>query len=139
MRVTLFMWLLLLGMFQFAYSDTFYAVAPTVTPAPTTTPPAIIRQDPPKTQRAIINEIVLKNAEKYGVSANTLHAVISCESGYKTTAIGDHGNSYGLVQIYLRFHPEVSKEEAFDPEFAIAFLAKNIAAGRGYWWTCYPK
>jgi hypothetical protein len=79
--------------------------------------------------------------------------IISCESGWNYTVQSNHkyhpGNtpkglspgmreqSYGLVQIHLPAHPHISKEQATDPEFAVDFLAKNIAAGRASMWSCY--
>jgi len=79
--------------------------------------------------------------------------IISCESQWSTAIQSNHryheGNtpkgynvgtreqSYGLVQIHLPAHPSITKEQATDPEFAVDFLAKNIAAGRASMWSCY--
>lgn len=82
---------------------------------------------------SLIEEI----AQEKAVSADILKTVINCESGYKTNAIGDNGHSRGLVQIYDDYHPNISHEQAFDPVFAINFLADNINAGKGHLWTCY--
>lgn len=84
-----------------------------------------------------------------------MDAIINCESQYHPTIQSKHvykhsdpqrgiyaggrEQSYGLVQIHLPAHPHVSYEEAIDPEFAVEFLAKNIAAGRANMWTCYRK
>ena len=81
-----------------------------------------------------------------------MSGIISCESGWSTdiqsnhryTATnapkgykpGDREQSYGLVQIHLPAHPHISKEQAKDPEFAIEFLAKNVAKGKQGMWTC---
>ncbi len=48
-------------------------------------------------------------------------------------------DSWGLAQIHLPAHPEVSKEQATDPEFAIDFLVKNVSEGKAYMWTCSGK
>ena len=50
---------------------------------------------------------------------------------------GQREQSFGLVQVHLPAHPTVSKEQAIDPEFAIDFLAKNLAQGRGAMWSCW--
>lgn len=78
--------------------------------------------------------------------------IISCESGWSVAIQSNHRytdnapkgysagmreQSYGLVQIHLPAHPNISKEEATDPEFAVDFLAKNIAAGHASMWSCY--
>ena len=41
-----------------------------------------------------------------------------------------------LVQIKVE---DITKEQAFDPEFSIDFLAKNLAKGNGKIWTCFSK
>jgi hypothetical protein len=66
-----------------------------------------------------------------------MEAVIKCESGHNPNAVGDHGYSFGLVQIYLPAHPDISKEQALDPEFALDFLASHLANRQGYFWTCW--
>jgi hypothetical protein len=81
-----------------------------------------------------------------------MSGIISCESGWNYTVQSNHRyttnapkgytsgmreQSYGLVQIHLPAHPSISKEQATDPEFAVDFLAKNIAAGRASMWSCY--
>lgn len=81
--------------------------------------------------------------------------VIACESGYNPTIqshhryktdrphegvrAGEREQSFGLVQIHLPAHPNVSYQEAIDPEFAVDFLAKNLSQGRGGAWTCYNQ
>lgn len=76
-------------------------------------------------------------AEKYGVSKNVMRTVVQCESRWNTNAIGDNGNSHGLVQIHLPSHPTILKVEATNPDFALNFLAKNLSQGKGAMWTCY--
>jgi len=76
-------------------------------------------------------------ADEYKVSRATMRSVVSCESQWNKTAIGDHGNSYGLVQIHLPSHRSVTEEMATDPEFALRFLAGHLAEGNGNMWTCY--
>ena len=87
----------------------------------------------PKTTQQLITFYALK----YNVNKNIMRKVISCESNYKVDAIGDSGKSFGLVQIHLPSHPHITKEQAFDPDFALNFLAKNIAKNKGKMWTCY--
>ena len=72
-----------------------------------------------------------------GLDPDKVEAVIQCESQFDKDAVGDHGNSYGLVQIYLPANPSISKEEALDPFFSINFLLTEWKLGRGHLWTCY--
>jgi hypothetical protein len=90
---------------------------------------------PPKT----ISELIAQYATLYKVSPITMTKVIKCESEGKSSAIGDGGHSYGLVQIHLPSHPEVTKEQALDPEFATQFLAKGIHNKQLHQWTCGRK
>lgn len=84
-------------------------------------------------------QLITFYSQKYDVNEKLIRKVIRCESRYKTDAVGDGGKSYGLVQIHLPSHPYVSKEQAFDPDFALDFLAKNVAEGKGKMWTCYRR
>ena len=83
-----------------------------------------------------IKEEIEKVAKEYGVSAEVMHTVINCESQYNPKALGDSGHSRGLVQIHDEYH-DVSDEDAYDPAFAINFLAKALSNKQGYLWTCY--
>lgn len=84
-----------------------------------------------------VKSLVPVYAALYGASQAVLEAVISCESGYRWDESGDHGESWGAVQIHLPDHPDISKAQALDPEFAVGYLARNVAQGRGSMWTCY--
>ena len=76
-------------------------------------------------------------ATKYGVSSEVMNVVIKCESEYNIKALGDGGKSRGLSQIHSYYHPDVLDEEAYNPEFAIEFLAEKLSKGEGYLWSCY--
>lgn len=95
-----------------------------------------VAPEPPKAPRTIL-ELINDSAMKYGVKASVMHTVIKCESGYNPNAVGDFGKSYGLVQIHLPSHPEISKAQALDREFAIDFLAKKLSTHQGRMWTCF--
>lgn len=84
-----------------------------------------------------VRECVDKYGELYKVSTSTINAVISCESRFNESAVGDNGHSLGLVQIHMPSWPSISPKEAYNREFAIKFLVKNISAGNGRIWTCY--
>lgn len=86
-----------------------------------------------------IREIISIEAREHNVSEEVMNKVINCESEYNPQAVGDQGHSYGLVQIHNLYHPEVTKAQALDPEFAIDFLATNLELGNGKLWSCYRK
>ena len=83
--------------------------------------------------------LVTYYAKRYKVSEKTMRAVIKCESGWNTKAINNSKIEYsaGLVQINLRAHKNITLAQAQDPNFAIRFLASNLAKGNGRIWTCY--
>lgn len=74
---------------------------------------------------------------EYGVSSELMRKIIHCESSFNPLAVGDNGYSFGLVQIHLPSHPQVTREQALDPEFAVTFLADKLSKNQGYLWTCY--
>lgn len=50
--------------------------------------------------------------------------------------VGDRERSFGPVQIHEPAHPNTTREQAVDPDFALDFLAENVANGRSSMWTC---
>ena len=74
-------------------------------------------------------------------------SVINCENKEWDTDLqsriinkkGVREKSYGLSQIHLPSHPNISLEQATDPDFAIEFMAQNLSKGKGKMWTCYRK
>jgi hypothetical protein len=101
-------------------------MVPIATAAPIT-PPQVID----------LGVLVEQTAEEYGVSASVMKAVIECESQWNITALGDNGESRGLVQIHRPSWPDITDAEAYTPEFAIDFLARKLSEGKGRLWTCY--
>lgn len=78
-------------------------------------------------------------ANKYNVSSEVMLKVIDCESRGVETAVGDGGDSHGLVQIHLPSWPEITQEQAINPGFALDFMAKRFSEGRYSLWSCYRK
>lgn len=64
--------------------------------------------------------------------------IVSCESGWDLTAhkLTQKENSWGLVQINLKAHINITKAEAVDPIFSLQYLAQNISTGNSSMWTC---
>lgn len=104
----------------------------------TTTPKIIAPRSP--------RELAEAAAIKYGLNVEHFKAVIACESHWKTNVqsqypdpTGPNGkeDSWGLVQIHLPSHREVTRAEAIDPAFAVEWMAKEWAVDRAYEWTCW--
>lgn len=50
--------------------------------------------------------------------------------------VGDRERSFGIVQIHEPAHPNITREQALDPDFALDFLAYNVSKGKSGMWTC---
>lgn len=95
--------------------------------------------EPVSVHEYTIPEMIEHSAEKYGVSFDILTNVISCESSYNSNAIGDYGESYGIAQIHLPDHPDITKEQALDADFSIDWMAQQFSLGHATMWSCFRK
>jgi len=68
-----------------------------------------------------------------------MYQTVKCESSFNPKAVGDHGTSIGLSQIHLPAHPDITKKEAENPDFALQFMASEFSKGRQWEWSCYTK
>lgn len=108
-------------------------------PQPTATAPIEVKNS------SLCDESVSKcisyYSKKYDVPESILSSIIKCQSSNNPMA---HNNSpvedsWGLVQINLKAHTNITKAQATDPEFAVEFLAKNFDKAPRMWVTCYRK
>lgn len=53
------------------------------------------------------------------------------------TKAGDQELSFGLAMIHLPSHPDVTKEQAQDPDFALRWMVDEFAQGHEWQWTCW--
>lgn len=83
--------------------------------------------------------LISRYSASYGVSEADLKATLTCESHLKPDAIGDQGTSFGIAQIHLPAHPNISKAQALDPAFAIRWTAQQFAQGHQAMWTCWRE
>lgn len=95
--------------------------------------------------KAELIDKVYTYAEQYDVSPKTMISIINCENTNWDPTLqsrivnkkGIREESYGLSQIYLPAHPNITKENAIDPDFSLDFMANNLAEKNGNIWTCY--
>ncbi len=66
-----------------------------------------------------------------------LKAIAKCESGLNSSALGDKGKSVGLFQIHLPSHPNISRTDAKDPYFSLAFAIEQYYSDNLDIWTCH--
>lgn len=50
---------------------------------------------------------------------------------------GEQEESYGIAQIHLPDHPEISVEQAQNPEFAVSYMAIEFSRGHASAWSCW--
>lgn len=91
------------------------------------------------------SSIIEKYALKWQIqgSEELMKSLIQCESSGNPLAhaLTQKEDSWGVSQINLLAHTNITKEQAIDPEFAIDFMAKHIASGDAprMWYTCYKN
>ena len=88
-----------------------------------------------------LEAIATSSAARYDLSRKATRQmlkVIQCESGWDTTVVSSTGD-YGISQLNLSAHPEITKEEAFDPHFSLDWLAHEWSLGHQNLWVCYGQ
>lgn len=101
---------------------------------------------------------IVAYASKWGVSDVLVRDLVSCETGgsfdpdIRSSAIydfsrpaqgieeGGRERSYGLAQIHLPDNQNISLEQAIDPDYALNFMAQELAAGNAWRWKrCFDS
>lgn len=93
----------------------------------------------PVTPEEDVLEYIDKVAKDKNLNASLMKNVIDCESEFNPRAVGDGGDSLGLVQINMPSHKYISPEQAYNPHFAIDFMADMWSKGHADAWTCYRQ
>jgi len=88
------------------------------------------------TMKAMLMPLVMEAEKKHGVRWQILCGKLTNEGAWDPGAVGaSDPNDLGLSQINVLAHPQVSPEEAYDPEFAIdfgaRFMKENLNAFNG--------
>jgi hypothetical protein len=99
------------------------------------TPQQLEAKEPPS---YTIEQMIDMAAESHSIATTTLYNLIWAESRLDPKA--DNGYDRGLAQINREAWPEITDEQAFDPEWALNWTAQKIADGESYIWTvcnCY--
>lgn len=116
-------------------------------------PSILIAEDklPPKVEltKAQMIEKVYKYSRQYNKDPDRILKIINCENHGWNPELqsgltykkgnrwgfpeGTREKSWGLVQIHLPDHPNVTLEQATDAEYSIEFIAKNVGKVK---WSC---
>lgn len=97
-----------------------------------------------------IEEYIKQVAIDHGLNVERFLYTAKCESGFNPKIqsqhtysnerygpVGSQEQSYGLWQIHLPAHPDISKEQALDPIWSTDWAADEWVAGRQSQWSCY--
>lgn len=92
---------------------------------------------------AEIQRYIFNVSDYYGVDPALVLAIIERESGYNGAAIGDSGDSMGIMQIQPKWHAErmdrLGATDLLNPyenvSVGIDILAEYLAAGQGEEWA----
>ncbi len=82
-------------------------------------------------------------AEKYGIDEEQFVGTLQCESNWQPQKQSDfykngkREESYGIAQINLPAHLDVTYDEATDGTWSIEWAAQKFQAGNKKWWTCW--
>lgn len=107
------------------------------------TPPVEAKNTP---KIVLIKQKVQTYADKYNVDPDDIYQTLDCESNHfespaiQSRVVGPLGRelSFGYAQIHLPDHPDVTYQQAIDPDFSIDFIAKNWTKHKN-WWVCTKK
>lgn len=75
-------------------------------------------------------------AKEYGVDPNLMKKLAWCESRWHWDSVGDHGKSFGIWQIHLGWHPDITRVQAQDLNWSTNWTASMISRGYLHRWTC---
>lgn len=87
-------------------------------------------------------ELIKQTAKKYGINQNLAVKVAECESNLNPQAININAPDSidrGLYQINSKWHPHITDEQAFDPQFSTNFFCEAVKAGNLKWWDASKK
>ena len=91
---------------------------------------------PPKPILSIQERIrAIAKMEQY--PADKLLAMAFYESSFRPLVRGDHGKARGLFQIRSDYWPEITDEQAFDPEWSTLWTINQLKSGHGHFWSCW--
>lgn len=76
-----------------------------------------------------IEKLIVDSANKYDVNPSLLAAMLFQESNFRPDVIaGPTGNQdFGVAQINEQAYPNVSRDQALDPNYAIPFAARKLS------------
>ena len=119
-----------------------------------TTPQIVFQTEQITIKLETVQDKIARYAEQYGLNYTKFYDTIKCENRRldpskqsdiiynfsdprRNIVVGTRERSYGLVMIHLPDHPDVTEEQAKDPDFALNWMAQQWVKNNQSWWTCY--
>lgn len=115
--------------------------------------PVVIEEVKPLSNKEIVVQLVDKYAKMYGADKGELLRTLANENpSYIPDAqselkykegnrwgfpAGTREKSFGQCQIHLPDHPNITYEQAIDPDWCINWMAKKFAEGKQSMWMGY--
>lgn len=112
---------------------------------------AVVTTATKPTKEEVIEKIKFYS-HKYGVSYQWMYAGVKCETANtfdteiqstvrynfsdpkRGIVKGEREKSFGLAQIHLPDHPNITLEQAQDADFALDFMAEHLSRGDVIWY-----
>jgi len=83
-----------------------------------------------------LRTIAAADAALYKINSDKFLKVIDCESQFDPNTVSATGD-YGVAQINLKYHSEITKAQALDPIFSLRWAAGQWSANRQKLWSCW--
>jgi hypothetical protein len=115
--------------------------------------PVVVQEVSPKTNKQIVEGLVQKYASIYNVDKGSMLRTLANENPWyifdKQSELkykagnrwgfpaGTREKSYGQCQIHLPDHPDITYEQAIDPEWCINWMAQKFSQGKQGMWMGY--
>lgn len=95
-----------------------------------------------------LKQIARTTAKDAGLNVEHFLGTIDCETkgtwnpsiqseASSTTDVGGREESWGLVQIHLPDHKDITKAQAINPHFAINWMRDEWLKGNAWEWSCW--
>lgn len=89
-----------------------------------------------------VEQIIVRIAKQESVDPILAVKVATCESSLNPKAIlvnTDGSRDRGIFQINDKYHPEVTDQQAFNPEFSAKFFCEAFKGGHISYWNASRK
>lgn len=91
---------------------------------------------PIDTSTSTLVAFAIEQAKANGLNVDHFVKTLACEDSFDVSLPPSPTHDYGVAQIHLASHPDVTMDEALDPYWSIAWAAERFGSNP-YMWNCY--